>query len=70
MLLQFMKAQTRVVAVVNYNELCSSPGPDVALMSEKLWNLQECFEKTTEFLSFGFLPVLSGFTQLAIEIKN
>lgn len=37
--LQFMKVQTRLVAVMNYNELCDSSGPDVALMSQKLRNL-------------------------------
>lgn len=48
--LQFMKVQTRLVAVMNYNELCDSSGPDVALMSQKLRNLQVFIEKTREFL--------------------
>lgn len=44
-----MKAQTRPVAVVNYNELCNSPGPDVALMPQILRNLQAFVEKAEEF---------------------
>lgn len=67
-----MKAQTRPVAVVNYNELCNSPGPDVALMPQILRNLQAFVEKAEEFffLSFGFLPALSSFIQFASEIQN
>lgn len=33
--LQFMEAQTRPLAAVNYNELCNSPGLDVALVPQR-----------------------------------
>lgn len=71
MLLQFMKAQTRPVAVVNYNELYNSPDPDVALMPQRLWNLQAFIEEVRGvFFSFRFPSVLSSFTQFANEIQS
>lgn len=62
MLQQFMKVQTKLVAVVNYNELSSSPGPDVALMPRGLRNLQAFIEKLDNFVLWvDFLSVLSSF---------
>lgn len=71
--LQFMKAQTRPVAAVNFNELCKCPGPDVALMPQRLRNLEMFIEKKNlkNFKhSFGCLSLLSHFTQFPIEIQK
>lgn len=43
--LQFMKAHTRPIAAVNYNELRDSPGPDVALMPQRLRNSEMFIEE-------------------------
>lgn len=73
--LQFMKVHTRSIAAVNYNELCDSPGPDVALMPQRLRNLKMFIGKKNKKLenfktSFGCLSLLSHFTQFPIEIQK
>lgn len=55
--LQFMKVQTRLIAVMNYNVLCDSSGPDVALMPQRLRNLWVFIEKTRELLKVIWLSL-------------
>lgn len=47
--LQFMKVQTSLVAVMNYNELSDSSVPDVALMPQKLRNYRCLLKKLENF---------------------